>query len=124
MNAKLLNDVNLTKTNFNFFADQNDILVKNIFGDLADIKISEGYLKLNLEDGVKIDSNFYSKIDYNKKLITKYSALFGKNIITQNLNFLKADLNNNLSINLDNTYKVKNYKYNFQVKLKKVKLNY
>ena len=122
LNAKFLNDVNLTKTNFNFFADQNDILVKNIFGDLADIKISEGYLKLNLEDGVKIDSNFYSKIDYNKKLITKYSALFGKNIITQNLNFLKADLNNNLSINLDNTYKVKNYKYNFSGQIKKSKI--
>ena len=122
LNAKLLNDVNLTKTNFNFFADQNDILVKNIFGDLADIEISEGYLKLNLEDGIKLNSNFYSKIDYDKKLITKYSALFGKNILSENLNFLKADLNNNLSINLDDTYKVKNYKYSFSGQIKKSKI--
>ena len=39
----------------------NDILIKNIFGYLEDIKISEGDIKLNLENGVEISSNFNSK---------------------------------------------------------------
>ena len=61
--------MNLKKTNFNFFADKNDILLKNIFGNLEDIKLSDGDIQLNLENAIKISSNFNSKINLDEKLL-------------------------------------------------------
>ena len=40
------------------FKMKSDILIKNILGDLNDIKISDGDIKINFENGVKIRSNF------------------------------------------------------------------
>ena len=57
LSIELISGLNLTKTNLSFFADKNDILIKNIFGNLEDIKISDGDIKLNLENGVKLDLN-------------------------------------------------------------------
>ena len=48
LEAELFSNLYLRKINLGFFADQNDILIKNIFGYLEDIKISEGDIKLNL----------------------------------------------------------------------------
>ena len=62
MKIELFENLIFQKLNFRFFADKNDILIKNIFGDLEGIKISEGDLKLNLENGIKLNSNFKSKI--------------------------------------------------------------
>ena len=53
MKIELIKGLNLTKTNLDFFADKNDILIKNIFGNLEVIKITDGDIKLNLENGVK-----------------------------------------------------------------------
>ena len=46
-----MNNLNLKNINFTFFADKNDILIKNIFGNLEDIKIFDGDIQLNLENG-------------------------------------------------------------------------
>ena len=43
----------VSKTNLDFFADKNDILIKNIYGNVADIKVSDGDIKINLEKGIK-----------------------------------------------------------------------
>ena len=59
MKIELIKGINLTKTNLDFFADKNDILIKNIFGNLEVIKITDGDIKLNLENGVKLNSNFF-----------------------------------------------------------------
>ena len=89
-----MNNLNLKKTNFTFFADKNDILLKNIFGNLEDIKLFDGDIQLNLENAIKISSNFNSKINLDEKLLKKY---FNKNNDTfYTLKNLKADLNNNL----------------------------
>ena len=63
LEAELLSGLTFQKGNLNFIADTNDILLKNIFGNLENVKISEGDLKLNLENGIKLSSNFNSKID-------------------------------------------------------------
>ena len=68
LEAELLNGLSLTNINLNFFADKNDILFKNIFGSLMSIKISEGDLKLDLSDGIKLESSFFSKINLDKKI--------------------------------------------------------
>ena len=71
LEAEIFSDLNLTKVNLGFFADRNDILIKNIFGLLGDIKISEGDIKLNLEDGIKLNSNFNSKLSFDESLVKK-----------------------------------------------------
>ena len=67
MKIELIKGINLTKTNLDFFADKNDILIKNIFGNLEVIKITDGDIKLNLENGINISSNFNSKVKIMKK---------------------------------------------------------
>ena len=110
-----MNNLNLKKTNFTFFADKNDILLKNIFGNLEDIKLFDGDIQLNLENAIKISSNFNSKINLDEKLLKKY---FNKNNDTfYTLKILKADLNNNLLIVLDSTYKVQDYNYSISGKI-------
>ena len=119
LKAELMNGLIFTQTNFNFFADKNDILIKNVFGNLADIKISDGDIKLNLEKGIKLSSNFNSKLNFDEEKFNKYERLFKKFTFAQNLKNLKADLNNNISLEFDKTYKLKNYNYNFSGMLEK-----
>ena len=119
LKAELMNDLIFTQTNLNFFADKNDILIKNVFGNLADIKISDGDIKLNLEKGIKLSSNFNSNLNFDEEKFNKYERLFKKFTFAQNLKNLKADLNNNISLEFDKTYKLKNYNYNFSGMLEK-----
>ncbi len=111
LKAEINKDFNLIKTNFSFFADQDDILIKNIFGSIEDFKISDGDVKLNLENGLKLNSNFNSKIYFDEKNKSKYSFFLNKLIMLEGVKELKADLNHNIFINLDNTYKIKDYNY-------------
>ena len=39
LKVEIINNLNLEKTKFNFFADKEDILIKNISGKISDIKI-------------------------------------------------------------------------------------
>ncbi len=119
LKAELINNLIFTQTNLSFFADKNDILMKNIFGNLADVKISDGDIQLNLENGIKLSSNFNSKFNLDEQKLDKYGKLFKKNYFSQNLKSLKADLNNNLFLELDETYKLKDYSYDLSGKLEK-----
>ena len=121
LKAELLSNMNLKETNLSFFADRSDILIKNIFGFLEDIKISEGDMRLNLENGIKLNSNFNSKINLNEQVIKKYSKFLNDYTAVKGLRNLKADLNNNFSIELDDTYKVKDYNYSVTGKIDKSK---
>ena len=111
LKAEILEDLNFTNTNLNFFADKNDILIKNINGLIDNVKISDGDIKINLENGVKIDSNFNSKINLDEKISSKYLQYINKYGVKEKIKNLKANLNNNLSIILDKTYKVVDYNY-------------
>ena len=91
---------------------------------LGEIKISDGDIKLNLDNGVKLNSNFNSKFDFDENLSKKYSKFFRKFNFSNNIKEIKADLNNNLLIDLDKTYKVKNYDYNLSGKVEKSKLKF
>ena len=122
LKVELLNSINLKETNLSFFADKNDILIKNVFGFLEEIKISDGFIKINLENGIKINSNFNSKIDFSDQVNEKFTKLLKKFDFIRGLKTLKADLNNNFSIQLDQTYKIKDYNYNVAGKLEKSKI--
>tara|TARA_A100001015_G_scaffold189432_1_gene211048 strand:+ start:6416 stop:8587 length:2172 start_codon:yes stop_codon:yes gene_type:complete len=121
LKVELLNNINLKETNLSFFADKSDILFKNIFGLLEDIKISEGDMRLNLENGIKLNSNFNSKINLSEQVIKKYSKFLNDYTTVKGLRNLKADLNNNFSIELDDTYKVNDYNYSITGKIDKSK---
>ena len=124
LEVELFSNVNLTNVNLGFFADKSDILIKNVFGLLGDIKISDGDIKLNLEDGIKLNSNFNSKFDFNEEQIMKY-ATFSKNLnLSNNLKKIKADFNNSLFIELDKTYKVLSYNYDLLGKIEEGKLKF
>ncbi len=111
LKVEILNNIIFNNANLNFIADKNDILIKNINGDLEDIKISEGDIKLNLENGLSLSSNFNSEFSFDKKLLNKYSKFINQKKFIENINIIKTNLNNNISINLDQTYKLKNYDY-------------
>ena len=49
--AELIDDLNLEKINFNFFGDKNDVIIKNICGNIGDADIWRD-IKLNLENGI------------------------------------------------------------------------
>ena len=121
LDTELLSDLSFTNATLSFFADKNDILIKNILGDLNDIKISDGDIKINFENGVKIRSNFKSKIDLDKELLNNYIKFLNNNKFTKALGELNGDLNNTFSINLDKTYKVENYNYNIKGNIKNSK---
>ena len=124
LNVKLFDNLNFKKTNFSFFADKNDILIQKIFGDIEDIKISDGDIKLNIENGIKLNSNFRSKINFNKENYHKFAKVLDNYKLAKKIESLKADFNNNLSIDLDNTYKVKDYKYSISGKIEKGKYKF
>ena len=119
LKAELLNDFNLSQVNFTFFADKDDILIKNVFGNLEDIKISDGDIKLNLEKGIKINSNFNTKFYFDEKLSKKYLKIFSKYNFIKNIKSMKADFSNNLNIDLDKTYKVQDYSYSIAGEIEK-----
>ena len=121
LKVELLNDINLEETDLSFFADRNDILIKNISGVLEGIKISDGDVKLNLEDGINVNSNFNSKINFNERIVKKYNKFLKKYDFTKGLKNFKADVNNNFSIEFDDTYKVKDYIYNVTGVIEKTK---
>ncbi len=118
LNVELYDNIIFSNSNLNFFADKNDILIKNIFGNLSGINISDGDIKLSLDNGLKIKSNFKSFIDLSDKQFKKYSQILDKFNLKDNLKSLKANTNNTFIIDLDNTYKVKNYNYDISGNIK------
>ena len=119
--VEIINNLNLSNISLAFFADKDDILLKKINGNLEDIEIVDGDIKLNLEDGIKLNSNFGSIVNLNDELLSKYIKFFDKNIFLKNIKSLKADFKNNFSIDFDNTYKIKKYNYNVNGKIYKSK---
>ena len=122
LKIELFDNLNFSNVNLGFFADKNDILIKNIFGNLEEIEILDGDVKLNLENGIKLNSNFNSEINLDKNFFKKYNFISDRYKYFKNIINLEANLNNNLYINLDSTYKIKDYNYKVTGKLDKSKL--
>ena len=122
LKANLFKDLMLSNTNLSFFADKEDILIKNIFGKIDNIEINNGDIKLNLVNGIKLNSNFISNINLDSKKIKKLNEVLEKFNLGGNFKELNGDFSNNILVNLDKTYKVTNYNYKLSGKLKKSKI--
>ncbi len=112
LKIELFSGFNLNKLELGFFADKNDILIKNINGYFEEIKISDGDIKLNLEKGIKLKSNFNSIMNLDEKSLKKYSSLLNDYKFNKNIKNFKAKLSNSFFVELDSTYKIKDYDYN------------
>ena len=122
LKANLFKDLILYNTNLSFFADKEDILIKNIFGKIDNIEINNGDIKLNLVNGIKLNSNFISNINLDSEKIKKINEVLEKFNLGGNFKELNGNFNNNILVNIDKTYKVTNYNYKLSGKLKKSKI--
>ena len=123
LNAEIIDNINLEKTNFNFFADKSDILFKNISSETGPIKINEGDLKLKLSSEISLEANFKTNLKYNNSY-KNYRNLIEDFKFSENLSILEAELNNSFFINFDETFKVKRYFYKNNGKIVKANFNF
>ena len=120
--SEIKKNLSFDNSSFNFFADKNDILLKNIIGNVGPIKISEGDLQIKLSKEVTLISNFKSIINYDKNFNTL--DMFGKNLNNiVSIDKFTAEFYNYISINLDETYKLTKYNLKNNGKIIEAKIN-
>ena len=124
MNLKINNNLNLKKTDFNFFSDSSDILIKNIYSKMNGILIKNGNLQISKNNEIKIKSNFVTNIILDKNNIVNFLPYL-KNINQINTKtVLNANVENFLDVTFDNTLKVINYNYSNKGKVNKLYFNF
>ena len=110
LKAEISKDIDIEKTNFDFFTDKTDILFKNISSEGGPFKILDGDLKIDISKEISLRSNFKTKLKLNKQS-QKYINLIKNFKYAKNIIGFEADLNNSLIVNFDKTYKVKSYNF-------------
>ena len=115
-------EFNFVETNFSFFADNTDILIKKFHSKFGPLVIEDGDARVQVSPEILIETNFLSNIKINRKS-------------TEELNFLNTFLNfnsfenltgrfsNSLFIKLDKTLKIKDYNFKTSGKILKAKFN-
>ena len=68
----------LKDTNFNFFADKSDILIKSLNGKTDGIQIKNSDLIIERNKNLIIKSNIFTDINFNKKNIINYQQYLKK----------------------------------------------
>jgi len=121
--AEIIKNVNLEKTNFSFFADKTDVLVKNFFGETGPIKILDGDIKLKLSSEVSVNSDFKTYIKYTNEF-KDYENLLKNFKYFKNITNLEGNFNNSIFIDFDQTYKIKQYGYKNNGVIDKVDLDF
>ena len=111
LKIEILNDIFLENISFNFFADKDDILLKNISSSSESLKILDSDLKINLSQGIALEANFktLAKMIKGDKKLNKLTNQF---TFLNDLTNLEANLLNNIKLTFDETFKVTNF--NFQ----------
>ena len=108
-NSKIFKEIFLQDTRFEFFGDKSIILFKKINGEINGISVKDGDIKLTVSPEISIISNFNSDIKYQNSLKNGYSKLLKKFKNLKEITKIEAVLKNNLKINFDKTYKIKDY---------------
>ena len=108
--AEIVKNLNLKNAKFSFFADKTDLLIKDFNGVTSFFQINEGDLKVKLSPKILLEANFNSNIKYKKKK-DKLPFSLEKENFSEYLTEFDASLSNHIKINLDETYKVKDFNY-------------
>ena len=111
MDARIDNSLILKNTSFKFFGDTTDILIQNIKTETEGLIVKEGNIRIEKRSGVFDKSEFLTEIEINEKNSKNYfNYLKNFKFIKEGL-VLNGELNNNLELSFDKTFKVKNYKF-------------
>ena len=97
LKTEIINNIELNKTSFNFFADKTDVLIQKIVGESGPIKISKGDLKIKLSSEISLETNFKTTIKYNNKF-TNYTNLLKDLRYINDISNLEAELDNSFFI--------------------------
>ncbi len=112
----------LEDISFTFFADNTDIIINNFLSKFGALIIEDGDAKIQISPEILIETNFSSNIKINSE--SKREISFFSNYLNLNsIDDLSGKFTNSLSINLDKTYKLKNYNFKKSGKIIKAKLN-
>ena len=114
-------DTYLENTKFRFFADNSDVIINDFTSNIGPLKIDKGDIKIQISNEIILETNFSSNIQYNYEF-KKYLSFVKNQSFIKNVSNLEANLDNNLSIHFDKTYKVK--KYAFKNRGKIISANY
>ena len=109
-------------TNFTFFADNTDILIKSFLSKLGPLNIKDGDAKIKIFPEILIETNFLSNIKINNNFYREYEIL-NKFLNLSSLDNLSGKFNNSLTVNLDKTLKVKSYNFKNRGKIENAKFN-
>ena len=124
MNLKINKNLNLKKTEFNFFSDSSDILINNIYSTMNGVSVKNGNLQISKSSIIEIKSNFVTDIIIDKNNIKNFLP-YVKNINQINTKtVLNASIENFLDVIFDNTLKVTNYTYSSKGKINKLYFNF
>ena len=124
MDAIITNDLYLKDTEFNFFADSSDVLIKNIKSKTDAFLIKDGNLQIQKDEEINIKSDFTTNIKINKENISKYLS-FSKNFEFINKETIfNANLNHFLDVTFDKTFKVTNYIYTNKGKINELSIKF
>ncbi len=111
MDARIDNSLILRNTSFKFFGDTTDILIQNIKTETEGLIVKEGNIRIEKDQEFLIKSEFLTEIEINEKNSKNYfNYLKNFKFIKEGL-VLNGELNNNLELSFDKTFKVKNYKF-------------
>ncbi len=123
LEAEILDNLNISKGKFKFFADKSDVLIQNFFGRSDFFRISDGDVKVSLSSEINLASNFKTIFELKSKN-ENLKNLMKKIFLAENLDSFEAEFNNNFVINLDKTYKVKDFNYKNSGKIKKANFRF
>ena len=109
MTTSINNKDILKDTNFNFFADKSDILIKNLYGKTDGIQIKNSDPIIERNKNLIIKSNIFTDINFNKKNIINYQQYLKKQKNINQEQKFRSKLSHNLNFTFDNTFKLIDY---------------
>ncbi len=107
----LHDELKFKNSNFDFFADNTDILIKNINGNSDGIFVENGNLQINKGNEINIKSDFDTKLSLSEKNISNYLLYLNIKEILQKKIIINANIKHFLDLSLDKTFKLKKYDY-------------
>ncbi|MAW16988.1 MAG: hypothetical protein CMJ01_00235 [Pelagibacteraceae bacterium] len=124
MEALIYDNLNLKDTNFNFFSDSSDILIKNINSYANGIILKNGNLYIKRDEEINLKSDFLTEINLNGKNIENYSKFFKNLKFVNSQTYLEANLEHFLDVTFDKTFKLTNFSYKNKGKLESLKIKF
>ena len=107
----LHDELKFKNSNFDFFADNTDILIKNINGNSDGIFVENGNLQINKGNEINIKSDFDTKLSLSEKNISNYLLYLNIKEILQKKIIINANIKHFFDLSLDKTFKLKKYDY-------------